>query len=37
MDNGSIIEAGAHFELIKKKGLYYELYNSQIERLQRTK
>lgn len=37
MDNGSIIEAGAHFELIKKKGLYYELYNSQIERLKRTK
>lgn len=29
MKNGNIIEQGSHKELLKKKGFYYELYNSQ--------
>lgn len=29
MENGSIVEAGSHDELIKKNGAYCELYNSQ--------
>lgn len=29
MDNGNIVEIGSHDELIKKKGYYYNLYNSQ--------
>lgn len=29
MNNGSVIEQGTHGELLKKKGFYYNLYNSQ--------
>ncbi|NTW04772.1 MAG: ABC transporter ATP-binding protein [Peptococcaceae bacterium] len=29
MENGKIIETGSHFELLKKKGVYSELYYSQ--------
>lgn len=29
MNNGSVIEHGAHKELMDKKGFYWELYNSQ--------
>lgn len=29
MKDGSIIEHGSHSELLKQKGFYYELYNSQ--------
>lgn len=29
MRDGNIIETGSHCELIKKRGFYYELYNSQ--------
>lgn len=31
MKNGAVIEQGSHAELIKRKGFYYELYNSQFE------
>ena len=31
MNNGNIIEQGTHEELMKKKGFYSELYNSQFE------
>ena len=31
VDQGNIIEQGTHKELIKKKGYYYNLYNSQFE------
>ena len=31
MNKGNIIEQGTHKELMKKKGFYYELYNSQFE------
>ncbi len=31
MNNGNIIEMGNHEELMKKKGFYSELYNSQFE------
>ncbi|MFZ1382948.1 MAG: ABC transporter ATP-binding protein [Scrofimicrobium sp.] len=31
MENGDIVEQGNHAELIKKKGAYYRLYNSQFE------
>ncbi|MFA7635779.1 MAG: ABC transporter ATP-binding protein [Bacillota bacterium] len=29
MDNGSIVEQGSHTELMKARGFYYDLYNSQ--------
>ena len=29
MEKGRIIEQGTHQELLKKKGFYYKLYNSQ--------
>lgn len=29
MENGNIIEQGAHAELLQQRGAYYELYNSQ--------
>ncbi len=29
MNKGSIVEQGSHTELLKKKGFYYKLYNSQ--------
>ncbi|MDR1690206.1 MAG: ABC transporter ATP-binding protein/permease [Clostridiales bacterium] len=31
MDGGDIVEQGTHGELLGKKGLYFELYNSQFE------
>lgn len=31
VNNGNIIEQGNHEELMKKKGFYYKLYNSQFE------
>jgi ATP-binding cassette subfamily B protein len=32
MDKGDIIESGTHDELLKKKGFYANLYNSQFEK-----
>lgn len=32
MRNGSVIEQGSHEELLKQKGFYYELYNSQFDK-----
>jgi ATP-binding cassette subfamily B protein len=29
MDSGRIVEQGSHQELLRRRGLYYELYNSQ--------
>ena len=29
MNDGNIVEQGSHDELLKKKGFYYDLYNSQ--------
>ena len=34
MKEGSIIEQGNHKELLKKKGFYAELYNSQFEKME---
>lgn len=34
MKEGSIIEQGNHEELLKKKGFYAELYNSQFEKIE---
>ncbi|MDD8049686.1 MAG: ABC transporter ATP-binding protein [Thomasclavelia sp.] len=31
MDNGHIIEQGNHYDLLKKKGFYFNLYNSQFD------
>jgi ATP-binding cassette subfamily B protein len=31
MDKGEIIEVGSHDELVKSKGMYYELWKNQIE------
>jgi ATP-binding cassette subfamily B protein len=31
MENGGIVEKGAHDELIAAKGAYFRLYNSQFE------
>ena len=33
MQNGNITEQGNHEELMKKKGFYAELYNSQFEKV----
>ena len=33
MDKGDIIEVGNHEELMNKKGFYYNLYNSQFEKV----
>lgn len=30
LNNGNIVEHGSHHELLNKKGIYYELYNKQI-------
>ena len=30
MDDGSIVESGSHDELIKKAGLYAQLYEKQL-------
>jgi ATP-binding cassette subfamily B protein len=32
MDKGDIIESGTHDELLKKKGFYANLYNSQFDK-----
>jgi ATP-binding cassette subfamily B protein len=32
MKDGGIIESGNHAELLRKKGFYAELYNSQFEK-----
>ena len=34
IDNGGIVECGTHTELMEKKGLYYKLYNAQVEDIQ---
>lgn len=31
VDNGNIMEAGSHEELLERKGLYYDLYMSQYQ------
>ena len=33
MEEGDIVESGTHDELIKQKGIYEELYNSQFEQM----
>ena len=33
MKEGNIIEQGNHQELIEKQGFYYELYNSQFDKV----
>ncbi|MBQ7741189.1 MAG: ABC transporter ATP-binding protein [Eubacterium sp.] len=33
MNEGNVIEQGTHKELLKKKGFYYELYNSQFPKV----
>ena len=33
MKDGNIIEQGSHSELLKRKGFYYELYNSQFPKV----
>ncbi len=35
MNKGNIIEQGTHDELLKKKGFYYNLYNSQFLRMKK--
>jgi ATP-binding cassette, subfamily B, multidrug efflux pump len=30
LDHGKIIESGTHHQLLEKKGVYYEMYNSQL-------
>jgi ATP-binding cassette subfamily B protein len=32
MNKGDIIESGTHDELLKKKGFYANLYNSQFDK-----
>ena len=32
VDEGNIIESGSHEELMKKKGLYYDMYTNQAKR-----
>jgi ATP-binding cassette subfamily B protein len=32
INHGSIIERGTHDELLRQKGFYYNLYNSQFKR-----
>lgn len=34
IDHGTIMEAGSHSQLMKKKGAYYELYQAQFKNLQ---
>jgi ATP-binding cassette subfamily B protein len=29
MEHGNIVESGTHEELLKKKGYYFNIYNSQ--------
>ena len=31
LNNGDIVESGNHQTLMKKKGIYYSLYNSQFD------
>jgi ATP-binding cassette, subfamily B, bacterial len=31
MDNGAIVESGTHYELVEKKGYYYNLVKNQLE------
>ena len=33
MNKGDIVEQGTHQELLAKKGFYYNLYNSQFEKI----
>ena len=33
LNHGNIVEVGTHEELLKKKGFYYDLYNSQFEQV----
>lgn len=33
LNHGDIVEVGTHEELLKKKGFYYDLYNSQFEKV----
>lgn len=35
MRDGSIVEQGTHRELLKRKGFYYELYNSQFPKIKK--
>ena len=34
MDHGRIVEQGSHSELLARRGLYYDLYNSQFTEIQ---
>lgn len=34
MNDGDIVETGTHKELLKKKGFYANLYNSQFEEVE---
>ncbi len=31
MDNGRIVERGTHSELLKKRGLYHQIYQLQLQ------
>jgi ATP-binding cassette subfamily B protein len=33
LDNGQIVEEGTHDQLMEKKGLYYRLYQTQLEEI----
>ena len=35
LDNGDIVEQGSHDELMKRRGMYYDMYSEQIQLYQK--